>query len=283
MSFEQITIVGGRGFVGRALVKTFEKKGAKVVVPERLPSGEEPLGLLIWAAGYTSDYAADPAATVNAHASDLARTLADSSYDAVIYLSSTRLYDGLEEAREDMPLSLDPGTPRHLYDLSKALGEWLVRHQAQGRSHVLRLSGVYGDALDGGSFLETVIERALEGKGGFVDVPAQGARDYVHLDDVCRAVVAVADGGVEPVYNVASGEVVDNETLLALLSARTDTPFEARPEAPDLIVPDVDISRLKALGLTPRSLSEGLDHVLTWQHNQRAMRSMLGVDRMPWM
>lgn len=286
MSFSKVTVVGGHGFVGQAIARSFEKGGADVRIVSRGDEDwmAEPAGLLVWAAGYTADYAESPAATVQAHAGDLARVLEQTSFEAMIYLSSTRLYDGLEgPVDESTPLGLDPAVPRHLYDLSKGLGECLVRHHGGPRAHVLRLSGVYADGLNGGSWLEEVLGLALDGQASVLDVAPDAARDYVHLEDVILAVQAIAERGETALYNVASGETIDNRTLLGLLSQRTKAELTAGREEIGVRAPRVDVSRLRRLGVEPRCLSEGVDRVLTWQDNKRAMQSMLGVTQMPWM
>ena len=288
MPKEQITIVGGHGFIGRALVKHYQKKGVSVRVPERGEMGwlDEMHTTLIWAAGYTADYLESPAQTIEAHAALVAQVVERKNYHSLVYLSSTRLYDGLSgRVDEDTPLALGVHTKRQLFDLSKGLGEWLVQHCGGPRAHIARLAGVYSDALDGGSFFESLVGRALAGKDGAVESAPNTCRDYVHIDDVCAAIEAIAARGNYPVYIVASGELVRNEVLLTLLSERTRTKLEAvHPPSMEPEPPNLDISRLKEdLDMYPRSLSEGLDRVLTWQDNQRAMRSMMGVTNMPWM
>lgn len=285
MRYQHATVIGGRGFIGRYIVKDLERRGLSVTTPDRIADLEPAdLGLLVWAAGYTSDYARDPRATIAAHAQDLAEALATQTIRGLVYLSSARLYDGLTGVvNEDTPLALDPAHPRHLFDLSKGVGEWLVRNADLPRACVLRLSGVYSDKLDGGSFLEDVIARSLEGWSGELDTAPDTARDYVHVDDVCSAVWAAVTQGTEPLYLVASGETVDNRTLLGVLSERTGTRIEPSLPPSGAVVPTLDPSRIRALGVEPRSLSDGLDRVLTMQDNLRAMQSMMGVTQMPWM
>lgn len=284
-SYARATVIGAQGFIGGYIAKDLQRRGLEVITPRRLSDWEEvDAGLLVWAAGYTSDYGRDPRATIAAHAGDLAEALQTKCMQGLVYLSSARLYDGLEgTVSEDSPLGLDPAVPRHLFDLSKGLGEWLVRNCDHPNATVLRLSGVYSDRLDGGSFLEDVIARAFEGWSGELDTAPDVLRDYVHVTDVCEAVWAAATRGSEPLYIVGSGECVDNQTLLGILSERTGT--QIRPVAPATgsRVPTLDVSRIHGLGVKPRSLTEGLDRVLTFQDNQRAMQSMMGVTQMPWM
>lgn len=287
MSFSKVTLVGGHGFIGRHLQKRFSRKGLEVSV---VGAGDETwmdtsLGLVVWAAGYTKDYAARPDLTVAAHAGDLAKLVQRAGYEALVYLSSTRLYDGLEgTVNEDTPLALGSSAPRHLFDLSKALGEHLVRHHGGPRAHVARLSGVYANELDGGSFVEEMMAQALSGNGKEVETPPDAARDYIHMDDVAEAIWAIGERGMHPVYNVASGELVDNRVLLGLLSERAGVPiFPALPPSGQTF-PLIDITRMKqTLDVHPMAFSEGLDRVMVHQDNLKAMQSMMGVTKMPWM
>ncbi|WP_333699462.1 NAD-dependent epimerase/dehydratase family protein [Rivihabitans pingtungensis] len=121
------TVLGASGFVGQRLVSELTRRGADFWVPARQAPEilQQPLGVVFYCIGLTADYAQRPFDTVAAHVSYLARILEEAQFEHIVYLSSTRLYDGLPiaEGRGDTPLSLSPNNPRHLYDLSKALGE----------------------------------------------------------------------------------------------------------------------------------------------------------------
>lgn len=279
-------VVGGHGFVGQHIVKAMKKRKMKVSTPRRIEDiAVEGANVLVWAAGYTADFAQNPAATIDAHAADYAKLLADKSFDAVLYLSSARLYDGcgLGLVDEASPLGWNPENHRHLFDLSKALGECLTHNYQEGRGHVLRLAGVYGDKLEGGSFLEDMVARAIEGWATDVDTAPDIARDYIHIEDVCAAVLAIIEKGRASSYIVASGETVENRTLLGLLSEHTGNQLTPVLSPAGVRTPTLDISRLRSLGVHPRPLSVGLNRVLTAQDNLRAMQSMMGVEQMPWM
>ncbi|MBX2812795.1 MAG: NAD-dependent epimerase/dehydratase family protein [Myxococcales bacterium] len=287
---KNVVVVGGNGFIGKSIVKKFRSQGMAVDVVDRgsFERLEDPCDILIWSAGYTADYAESPAKTIQAHAMDLAKVVENQRYARLIYLSSTRLYDGLPgPVSEETPIALESRKERSLFDLSKAMGEWLVCHRGGPRAHVLRLSGVYSDALDGGSFLETMILRALDGQGGSVDALGTTRRDYIHIEDVCQVVLAVAEVGQYSLYNVAAGDLVTNNELFSFLRDRTGTrlsPSEMVIGDTEPCPPAVIVRRIESdLGLVPRQIEVGLDRVLTWQDNQRAMRSMMSVSHMPWM
>ncbi len=234
------------------------------------------LGFLVYCAGYTADYAVNPQATLETHALDWVKILQDKVYDGCMYLSSTRLYDsGTGEGQEDLPLILDSREDRHLFDISKAMGEWFTLHEALCRSHVLRLASVYADDLGSPSFLHMAVDRALRGQGGAMDSSPDVSRDYVHVEDVCQIVLAVAKSGTQPIYNVASGRNVDNQTLMELLQARTGVEFTLNDDLAGHESPKIAIDLVKdEFNIDPYSLADGLDRVLTYQDNIRAMKSI---------
>ena len=104
------------------------------------------MGTVFYCAGLTSDYAVRAHDTVSAHVCLLNELLQGGNFETLVYLSSTRLYDSLGPyaVDEDSALALNPANPRHLYDLSKALGEALCRQAGAARARGaagLRLPG----------------------------------------------------------------------------------------------------------------------------------------------
>jgi nucleoside-diphosphate-sugar epimerase len=253
------TIVGAAGFVGAALKRRLEAAGEAPYAPAKGDPGlfEQDLGCVYYCAGLTADYAARPFDTIEAHANLPAQIARRARYDRFIYLSSTRLYDAgaKEPAQEDAPLTLSPREPRHVYDLSKALGENVAMTQMGGRGAVARLSNVFGWADGDPGFLSEWLARARREKTLELDSSPHIARDYIHLDDVTAALVAMAGAEAPGIVNVASGELVTNAELAAVFEAEGWTvTFKgaANPPPP----PCADASRLKALGVTPRPVTE---------------------------
>lgn len=221
----------------------------------------------MYCAGLTADYLARPFDTVQAHVSLLAQVLQQGQFESLVYLSSTRLYDALGAgvAHEDAALPMDPSNPRHLYDLSKGLGEALCHSTARGRAKVARLACVYEGPQDADGFVPGLLRQlqAARQQGLMhIDVASSPAfaRDYVHLDDVVQALIRIALHGKHPVYNVASGENISNAALFAHLQTLwgcTLHPLLSTVPAP---VPRVAIERLRTeLGWQPRPLFSALD------------------------
>lgn len=267
------TVVGGAGFVGRRLVASLQARGAQVWAPARdepLP-WSRPLGHVVYCAGLTADYLARPFDTVQAHVTLLSQllqqALASGQLDSLVYLSSTRLYDGLGAglARENAVLPLDPSNPRHLYDLSKSLGESLCHVVGQGRARVARLSCVYEGPQDADGFLPTLLRQVLAARrvgDSKIDVLSSPhfARDYVHLDDVVDALIRIALCGQQPVYNVASGVNVSNAELFEYLGRHWACSVLPQLQTASGPIPQVDIECLRSeLQWQPRHLFDVLD------------------------
>ncbi|MCR5877523.1 NAD(P)-dependent oxidoreductase [Phenylobacterium sp. J367] len=248
------TIVGAQGFVGRRLHERLLAEGRRVWAPERGEPGllSRSLGTVFYCAGLTADYDARPFDTVEAHASLVSAIVRAGRFDRLIYLSSTRLYDGQTKAEvgEDEPLVFDPADPRRVYDLSKALGENLTLARTGGRGAVARLANVY-DWEDGApGFLSEWLIRARTGRSITLQSSPHVRRDYIHLDDVVAALVAMAEGEPAGIVNLASGELVSNGEIAGVFrDAGWEVAFtgDAAPSPP----PNARIGKLRALGVAP--------------------------------
>ncbi len=219
---KQATVVGADGFIGRHLLAHLKRQGWECwASPRHAPNfTRRELGTVFYCAGLTGDFAQHPHATVNAHVSLLNELLEHGRFDSLVYLSSTRLYDTLPgyPADEDSHLALNPAQPRHVYDLSKALGEALCRHASGGRARVARLSCVYAGVDDSPGFLGDLLRQVRAQRGSLtIDSCSHAVRDYVHISDVLAALVHIATRGTQAAYNVASGVNLSNATLFERL------------------------------------------------------------------
>ncbi|MGZ5184081.1 MAG: NAD-dependent epimerase/dehydratase family protein [Caldimonas sp.] len=266
------TVVGASGFVGSRLASHLRRLGWECRTPARHDREftRRRLGTVFYCAGLTADFAKRPHDTVRAHVGLLDELLEHAEFDALVYLSSTRLYDsavrdGSGTVDEDTPLALDPAQPRHLYDLSKALGESLCRNAGDGRARVARLSCVYSGAGDADGFLGALLRRLREPRGAMlaIDSSPDAARDYVYVDDVLEALVLIATRGSQPVYNVAGGANLTNQRLFARIGGLAGCELRAlRSDAPTS-VPTISIERMKReFGWQPTAVLDRLPQLV---------------------
>lgn len=251
----EVTILGARGFVGSRLRAAFEAEGIDVYAPAKGDPElfSRDLGVVYDCAGLTADYAVRPFDTVAAHATLVADLAQSARFSRLIYTSSTRLYDTSSAAvmAEDQPLTFRPDQPRQIYDLSKALGENITLTQMDGRGGVARLSNVF-DWQDGSpGFLSEWLIAARVGRAIALESSPHIARDYIHVDDVVRALRAMVEAPAPGIVNVASGELVDNGAIAQIFEqAGYSVSFSgsANPPSP----PCADVAKLRSLGVDPR-------------------------------
>ncbi len=266
------TVLGARGYVGSALCERLESYGWIVNGfgngDDHGPAVEGPADghHVFYCAGLTADYAHRPSATVEAHAGLLSRVLERGKFETLVYLSSTRLYDAQPQERgtsEAGDFTLNPSHPRHLYDLSKLLGEWLCHQDPLKRARVARLASVYRDHRDPDGFLGGLMSQVISAPRGAsipVDSSPHFVRDYVHLDDVLDALIAIATKGRFPVYNIGSGTNVSNGEIADAVHAATGRmlTFSRNTPSPEALA--VHIDRCQAeLAWQPRSVLQAID------------------------
>lgn len=200
-----------------------------------------------------------------------------------VYLSSggTIYGDRAAGASEDFPLR-----PRSYYGAGKAAAEALL-HACVATSDwsavSLRPSNLYGPGQPvskGFAIVPTLFDRASDGKPFQIWGDGSNIRDYCHIDDLVRAIIAasvVTSNDRFRVYNVASGQPTsilelvkaceqasDRHIEIELLPARGIDVASVSPSA-RAIEKDLDWS-------AEIELATGLRQ--TWQWRQRSMKSI---------
>ncbi len=259
------TIIGATGFVGRRLQARLSLEGWDVFAPSKGDTSLQgrDMGVVFYCAGLTADYDRRPFDTVEAHVTLLSDMVRAGRFEQLIYLSSTRLYDGQAAPvlDEHAPLLFDVSDPRRIYDISKALGENITLTRTEGRGAVARLANVFDWAPDAPGFLSQWLIEAARTRELRLESSAHIVRDYIHLDDVVTALITLAEKSVTGVVNVASGELIGNGEIANLfLEAGWNVSFslDVSPLSPPLAA----IDRLRSFGLAPRPVKEVVRHYL---------------------
>ncbi len=195
---------------------------------------------------------------------------------AVVVASSDKAYGEAPVLpyTEEMPVA-----GRHPYDVSKSCADLLARAYAHTYGlpvTVARCGNVYGGGdLAWSRIVPGTIRSVLRGERPVIRSDGRYTRDYIHVDDVVEAYLALAaaTGGTAKrgdVFNFAPGapacvrEIVD--LLLAILGRGDLEPVvldSARAEIRDQSLDAGKAQRL--LGWQPRlALREGLERTIPW-------------------
>ena len=252
------TVLGASGYIGSRLVAHLRAQGHTVWAPTRGAAEvfTRPLGHVMYCVGLTADFRTRPFDTVDAHVGLLAEVLRRAQFDSLLYLSSTRVYMGAASPHEDAPLSVLPGDPSYLYNLTKLTGESLCYACGRPGVRVARLSNVVGPDMDAASG-NLVADLVRQAQGGHIVLRSdpQSAKDYVHVDDLLDWLPRIALAGRAATYNVASGRQTLHAQWLAWLQARTGCTVEVDAQALLQAFPPINVQRLRGeWGVAPRAV-----------------------------
>ena len=187
-----------------------------------------------------------------------------------IHISTDEVYGSRpgRPARETDPLL--PSSP---YAATKAAGDHLARayHVTYGLpTIVLRPSNTYGPCQFPEKLIPLFVTNALEGKTLPVFGDGLNVRDWLFVEDHCRAVeAAILRGRAGGAYNVGGGFELANIDLARRILDALESPHELIQFVPDRPGHDrryaMDSSLIRALGWEPETpFAEGLKRTVRW-------------------
>ncbi|GAB3110543.1 dTDP-glucose 4,6-dehydratase [Streptomyces calidiresistens] len=206
----------------------------------------------------------------------------------LLHVSTDEVYGPVPEGRatEDAPLA--PTSP---YAASKAASDLLVlaHHRTHGLDvRVTRCSNNYGPHQYPEKIIPLFTTRLLAGRSVPLYGTGEHRRDWLHVEDHCRALHRVLEAGVPGrVYNIASGTEWSNRELTARLLAACGAGPERVRTVRDRPGHDVryavDTRRIRGeLGWEPEwDPEEGLRLTVAWyrEHRDRWAPEPLGSAR----
>ena len=166
-------------------------------------------------------------------------------------------------------------TPESPYAATKRGAELVIAAMARKaplvRCPVLRFFTVYGPWQRPEMAISSFVKKVLAGEPITIFGDGSMRRDFTHVDDIVRGVLAAVDrapAGVRP-YNLGSGAPVTLAELVAAIGSATGKePNVERAPVPlgDVDATFADISRARSeLGWEPRiGLEAGLETVVDW-------------------
>ncbi len=168
--------------------------------------------------------------------------------------------------REDAPLA-----PATYYGVCKDATRRVVEGLARATGISVawgRIFFLYGPGEDERRLVASVARTLLAGERAATGC---AVRDFLHVDDVAGALVALADSAVDGSVNIASGEGTSVRAIAESIAAAAGRPdlldggsLSPRPGDPDELV--ADVRRLRdEVGFTPRiALADGLAATVRW-------------------
>jgi UDP-glucuronate 4-epimerase len=196
-----------------------------------------------------------------------------------VFASSSSVYGNATPlpANEDAP-AIAPESP---YAASKRAAELLVSSMARKtpslRAPLLRFFTVYGPWQRPEMAITSFLRNVLAGNSVTVFGDGSMRRDFTHVDDIVRGILAAVDRAPQGVraYNLGSGAPVTLSELIAAMgraSGRTVSVERAPVPLGDVEATFADIARARAeLGWQPTiKLDEGLATVVRWLEHEKS-------------
>lgn len=228
-------ITGGAGFLGRNIVRGLISGGHDIIIFDNLSFGEKPqdsaasngAGSVTWVLGDVQDQSAmceavngcdyifhfagviggDMSAEI-ASAKVIAHAALDANCSKIVYASSCSVYGRSAmdtEITEDQPVELLSEYARVKRNNEVFFSSLFEEHGLS--SVMLRYFNPYGPGQDDRMVIPRFILQALRGQAITVYGSGEQIRDFVFIDDVVQATIAVAENvqGAE-IVNIASGQ-----------------------------------------------------------------------------
>ena len=269
---EQFSVLGAGGFIGSHVVERLRRLGSRVNTPSREDLNDLPgdLGHVIYCIGVTGDFPDRFIDTVEAHTAPLFQLLRHGRFESLLYLSTARLYARADRTDECAVFTVDPSEPNGLYNSSKLTGEALCLNTDSPAVRIARLSNVYGRSFDSPNFLDSIIRDALRHGHIHLRTAMNSAKDYIRIDDVVDALLAIAVCGGERLYNIASGERTTHEQITQIIQEVTDCAVEVDADAPTRSEPTISIERIRGeFTFTPSRITDHLGELISSYHSPR--------------
>lgn len=201
----------------------------------------------------------------------------DAGVERFVHVSTDEVYGSIDEGSWDENEPLLPNSP---YSASKASSDLIARAYARTfgmHVNITRCSNNYGPHQFPEKVIPLFVTNLMDGK----KVPLYGdglnVRDWLHVDDHCRGIQMVLEGGRPgEIYNIGGGTELTNKELTGLLLEAMGVGWEMVEPVEDRKGHDrrysVDITKISMeLGYEPQvPFSAGLAATIQWYRDNEA-------------
>jgi dTDP-glucose 4,6-dehydratase len=195
-----------------------------------------------------------------------------------VHVSTDEVYGDMEPgAFSDENTPVHPSSP---YSASKAGSDLLVRSYVRTYNFpgvITRASNNYGPYQFPEKFLPLLISNLIEDKPLPIYGDGKQERDWLHVADHCRGILAVLERGrIGEIYNIGSADIVENITMAKALLKAMDKPETLLTYVKDRPGHDrryaLDCKKITAeLGWKPQiRLEDGLRQTIEWYKTNSA-------------
>lgn len=181
-------VLGGYGFVGSAIVRALEKRGAAVCAigkADYLDVRGQHFDVLINANGNSKKYLSrkDPAGEFKLSVASVADSLQDFSYDLYVHLSTIDVYPDHEHPSENDENAVIDVSQLSPYGFHKRMAEQLVQYYACNWL-IFRMAGFVGPGLWKNSIYDMLTHQPLR-------VNLDSEYQYLHTDALATGILQV--------------------------------------------------------------------------------------------
>lgn len=281
----KILITGGAGYIGAKLVLSLKEKGYEVEIFDRpkdilhyeeLEKAIENTDIVYHLAAlaelnYTDAHPQETFETNIVGTNNIAKICAEANV-LLNFVSTCCIYGNPLEVPsiEDRLIN-----PSDTYAMSKASGEYLVKMWGLAKGlkyNILRFGTVYGQSLKKEMRSDMCIQKFMDAAiaGGPMEITGDGkqSRNFIHIDDLVRAMVLVVEKGIEnETISLAGNESISINDIakyaqefgageIIYISERKD----------DFIDQDVSLEKAKRLlGWEPKiKFKDGIKSMFKW-------------------
>jgi dTDP-glucose 4,6-dehydratase len=194
----------------------------------------------------------------------------------LLFISTDEVYGSTAEGSFDEDSALRPNSP---YAASKAAGELLCRayRMTYGLEvKIVRGTNAYGPRQHREKAIPTFVLAALEGRPLPVYGDGSNRRQWLHVRDFARGVLAALDAGRSgETYNIGGGHEIANMELARRVCRLADADESLVTFVPDRPGHDfryaLEWSRLRGLGWAPEvDFDAGLEQTVAWYREWRS-------------
>ena len=269
MSMNKLSVYGSTGFIGGTFCDLYPDEVIKVPREERKPESKD---IIYFISTTTNSHVFnDLHIDVDTNLTVLTDVLEHCEDKDITFnfVSSAFVYGtDVIDAKED-----DPCEPGGFYSITKRCAEQLLISYCKTfdvKYRIMRIANVYGDDKTVSAqknVLKFLIGLMKEDKDLVLYDDGMQLRDYMHVNDICRAMKLVMEKGeINSIYNIAAGNPLPFKTIMEkardFLGSKSKFNYVDYPEFNKIAQAynySVNADKLKDLGFEPQiSFDEGL-------------------------